>query len=197
MLDYFQINCGIYFHRPHVHFVCLWGMASTNVKLDDVLKSFNNQEGYLCWSDIFSSDFIARSTVKPYELKLILEFLTEEGFLRIENMQHPVYGIIPHYKLRYKGYVFMENGGYQSAAAETQSRIKYEKLKDRLLIAGSWGAMIGAIGICLIELMKYWKWASSINFFSMAYLLISGILIGIAIFLVGSEVSQRIRNRKS
>ena len=112
------------------------------------------------------------------DLKLILNYLSEYKMIdESEGIKE-----VTVYFIRYEGRVFIEDGGYVGAHEFKEREKKREILRDRLLVIGSWVAGTGALGLCVIESIKYWKWALSIELWTSFFLLLFCNLLGVIIW---------------
>lgn len=92
------------------------------------------------------------------------------------------------YCITIDGLLFNKTNGYSGHLKRETLKTQNQIRKDWLLIVGSWMAAIGAIGICLIEILKKWKWVVTIEALTFWILLGIGICVGIAISLLIQEV---------
>ena len=89
----------------------------------------------------------------------ILAKLVKDGNLRVVpkinvTIDNVFYNEVPYYLLTFEGGILKDEGGYSNACVERQNQIKYEKIKDNLLIVGSWIAGIGTLILATVEIWK-------------------------------------------
>lgn len=114
-----------------------WNIGYTNHDIRQILKKDNR---------VLSKNLLAE----------ILHKLMKDGHARIKN-ENDDFGIPAYYCITFKGRFFEKNGGYDAKQRKKLNDEKKQNRREILLIRGSWGAGIGAVGLCLIEILKFSK----------------------------------------
>lgn len=113
-------------------------------------------------------------------LDLILDQLAIDCFL----FKHTDTGWRPTYSITYRGKRFSRDGGYAALNEKEKGRKRTQRLKESLLISGTWFA--GVTGVLLVtnELLKNFHWTGTINFWMTFAVFSFGICAGLIIYQI-------------
>lgn len=153
------------------------GMIIPRIKVPSHVVGDNLIEFY--FSDLNSPDFVL-------EIDLLLDQLAIDGYL----YKHTEEKWRPTYSITFKGKVFYNNGGYKSKDEREKRQNRIQKVRDSLLISGTWFA--GAAGLLLVvnEVLKNFHWAGTITFWTTVFVFGSGVFSGLIIYLLVMHIAE-------
>ena len=116
----------------------------------------------------------------PFHIQSIVNHLKDDKYVELDG--------VDDYRISFKGIVFKENGGYVTNQISLEYKMRLKILKTNLLVFGSIGAAIGSLMLTFVEILKYKKWALSIELWSHFFLFASGALLGVCIVLIIKQI---------
>lgn len=129
----------------------------------------------------------------PSELQEIFEKLAKDGYIRQTHFEKGP----DVFSVTFDGRWFVENGGYTTQTEKESSKTKRANLEKTILTVGA--AMTGVYGVVQIgESFRYWAPGNfSISSLTAIFLLGSGVLIGLSIWLIIKELLQFGKDKQS
>lgn len=100
---------------------------------------------------------------------VVLKKLCKDGYAdTIPDI--PGFGV--KYYITFEGAKFLHDGGYVTARENVRRQSQIERMKNNLLILGSWMAGVGTLLLFCMEAVKYWKLIGLIDIWTAFFLLL-------------------------
>jgi DNA-binding PadR family transcriptional regulator len=97
------------------------------------------------------------------ELYRILQKLTNDGYVFTEQREYKPSGLVNVYFVTFEGKLFLQSGGYDGQREEVlrqkiiqNSENAIARRNSNLAAYGAIGAAVGALGVLLFEVIKFW-----------------------------------------